>query len=186
MDTSNPPAPSVLELDEMRRVEAGPITLGLVFREFTEASLAPHEGRPGVAELLERIRNEGFSDGGVSVYVYGPDGHDYLRFDCFRAEPHYHYQHPVAGDARLDHQRITGRAESVVRDGRWYQVPFDTAANGDMFDWTLGCLRTRLPEMLAEAGAADLAAGLDPVAAHKALDELEELARRTMAVLRER
>jgi hypothetical protein len=181
MDASSRPAPSVLELDEMRRLEAGPVTFGLIFREFTEASLAPHEGRPGVAELLERIRTEGFSDGGVSVYVYGPGGHDHLRFDCFRAEPHYHYQHPVSDDVQLHHQRIAGRAESVVRDGRWYQVPFDTAANGDMFDWTLNCLRTRLPEMLAEAGASELAADLDPAAVHKALDELEDLARRTMA-----
>lgn len=181
MDAENPVATRVLAPDEMVRIDAAPLTFGLVFREFTEASLAPHAGRPGVAELLDRIRNEGFSDGGVSVYVYGPDGHDYLRFDCFRAEPHYHYQPPVGPEVQLDHQRIRGRAESVLRDGRWYQVPFDPAANGDMFEWTLGCLRSRLPQMLAEADAAELAGQLDGAVVGKALDELEALARGTMA-----
>jgi hypothetical protein len=69
---------------------------------------------------------------------------EYLRFDCFRVDPHYHYITPAEG-----HQEI---------------VKFDSVAHGDMMEWALGRLGDRLPQMLARAGATDLAEAVDPSA----------------------
>jgi hypothetical protein len=167
-----------LVADEMRHIPAGALTFGVIAREFTEESMARYTGLPGIAELLRRIREEGFWDGGLSVYVFGTgdlEG-DLLRFDCFAVEPHYHYQYVgLTNDDVPEHQRIAGRAESVVRQGRWYQIPFDPAANGDMFEWTMSRLRTRLPEMLREAGADDLASAVDPALVGPAVEAIEAL-----------
>ncbi|HLX88537.1 MAG TPA: hypothetical protein VKR22_08815, partial [Acidimicrobiales bacterium] len=101
----------------------------------------------------------GFTDEGVSIHVNGTaDGHEYLRFDVFDAEPHYHYNHP---------------GEPVVNN----VVEFDAVANGDMLDWALDCLRTRLPSMLAEAGGGDLVAAIDQAELQCVLHEVEPRAR---------
>lgn len=165
-------------LEEKRSFPAGAVTLEIVHREFTEAAMEKYEGRPGVAELLAKIRDEGYYDKGVSVYVNeAGTGRDYLRFDCFEVEPHYHYHHLHDLQAanvpiELAYQRIAGHAESVVMNGFWHQVPFDRAANGDIRDWVLEKLRTRLPEMLREAGATALADQLDLDLVRAALAEM--------------
>jgi hypothetical protein len=181
-DTAAEPDPRPLLMDEMRHILAGALTFGVIAREFTEESMSRYTGHPGIDELLRRIREDGFWDGGLSVYVFGTGDlkRDLLRFDCFAVEPHYHYQYVgLTSDDIPEHQRIAGRAESVVRQGRWYQIPFDPAANGDMFEWTMTRLRNRLPEMLREAGADDLAAAVDPVLVGPAVDAIEALFRAT-------
>jgi hypothetical protein len=93
-----------------------------------------------------------FVDSGPSIHVEDRStGIEYLRFDMFDAEPHYHYMK-------------TGTSNRLV--------VFDHAANGDMASWTLRCLRYRLPEMLIEAGAEHLSANLDIEALSKALNEI--------------
>ena len=99
-----------------------------------------------------------FDDFGASLHVCGTaDGVEYLRFDCFENEPHYHYIEPAAG------------ANVVVR--------IDELAVGDPIEFSLACVEHHLPEMLANCGVADLAddvAGrLDPVKA--AVVEVREL-----------
>jgi hypothetical protein len=79
-----------------------------------------------------------FNDYGPSLHVFSTgDGLEYLRFDCFVNKPHYHY----------------GR----YSEGELLTVRIDQYAEGDPLDWTIGRLRTRLPEMLDYAGAHELA-----------------------------
>ncbi len=91
-------------------------------------------------------------DRGWSVHVCdAATGAEYLRFDVFEGDPHYHYIHPG------DHHFV---------------VPFDRAASGDMTEWAIECLRRRLPEMLEHAGASDLAARVDRAQLEAAIPEL--------------
>ena len=44
--------------------------------------------------MLEQSPEGGFADEGVSLHVIdASDAHEYLRFDMFDDEPHYHYIH---------------------------------------------------------------------------------------------
>jgi hypothetical protein len=125
--------------DQTVYFDAGAITIGIESRILTEKMLDEHfahlaaDPPPGMA---------GVNDGGPSVHVIGTvDRHEYLRFDCFRDGPHYHYMVP-------------GLDGVVV----FY---FDPVANGAMAKWVVQVLRTRLPEMLSKAGADVLAADVD-------------------------
>jgi hypothetical protein len=48
----------------------------------------------------------------------------------------------------------------------------DPVAEGDPLVWALARIRTRLPEMLAQAGAAELAARLEPQSLEALLPKL--------------
>ena len=89
---------------------------------------------------FEVLRREIGDDGGTSIEVY--DAHDrdtqVLRFDCFRKAPHYHMPPSARGQLELDPAKL-----------------------GDGLDWSLQQLRTRLPEMLLEAGFPELSAKVD-------------------------
>lgn len=79
-------------------------------------------------------------DGGASLHVCdAATGLEHLRFDCFEKAPHYHY----------------------IRQGeqRNQILQIDDVAI-DPVDWTLQCVRSRLPEMLDYAGAKPLAAAV--------------------------
>lgn len=146
-----------------RWVPAGAITIGVEYRDVTpEGLVATYEHDPDqLAEMLARSPEGGFADEGVSLHVRGrDDGHEYLRFDVFDGEPHYHYVHRVP------------EGEPVVNQ----VVDFDVAAHGDMLPWALECIRSRLPAMLAVAGGTDLAKRLDPAAVAFALEEVAALA----------
>jgi hypothetical protein len=154
-----PPQPPVAE--NTHRLPAGNITLGVEYRTVDPASLQTTyaENQAHLAELHERWPGGGFTDEGVSIHVWGTDdGHEYLRFDVFVDEPHYHYNHP---------------GDEVVNN----VIDFDTVALGDMLPWVLECLRTRLAPMLAEAGGAHLADALDTAAIDLVVREVEALAR---------
>jgi hypothetical protein len=79
-----------------------------------------------------------FDDYGATLHVCGAaDGLEYLRFDCFENEPHYHYIEQAVG-------------ENVV-------VRIDELAVGDPIEFSLTCVSDHLPEMLRNCGVADLA-----------------------------
>jgi hypothetical protein len=79
-----------------------------------------------------------FDDYGATLHVCGTaDGLEYLRFDCFENEPHYHYIEQGVG------------ANVVVR--------IDELAVGDPIEFSLACVADHLPEMLRNCGVADLA-----------------------------
>lgn len=155
-----PPQPAVEAHN--RLLPAGALTFGVEYRDLDPESLRATyaDNAAHLAELEERSPEGGFSDEGVSIHVCGTeDGHEYLRFDLFADEPHYHYIH------RHDDGTVTNQI-----------IDFDTVAHGDMLAWAIGRLRTRLPEMLAAAGGADVVAHLDMAAIDPVLDEVATLA----------
>jgi hypothetical protein len=158
-----PPQPPVAE--HTYYVPAGNLRLGIEYRSLDPESLVEtykHDAAQ-LAEMLERSPEGGFTDEGLSFHVCSAeDGHEYVRFDVFEGEPHYHYNHP---------------GPEVINN----VIDFDTVAHGDMLPWALSCLRTRLPAMLAEAGGGALVDGLDQAAIDRAVDELAGLASRARA-----
>jgi hypothetical protein len=163
-------APQPVVPENTRWFAAGVVTIGLEYRDVDpEGLIATYADRPDqLAELIEKSPEDGFSDEGVSLHVAETaGGHEYLRFDAFDDEPHYHYIHD--GDAVVNNV-----------------IDFDVAAHGDMLTWALHCIRTRLPEMLAEAGATHLVDGLDPVTVNAVIDEIEPLARHARQAFRDR
>jgi len=156
-----PPQPPVEA--RTHRVPAGAVTFGVEYRALDPQSLREtYADNPEyLAELEARSPEGGFTDEGVSIHVWGSDdGHEYLRFDVFADEPHYHYVHN------------TGRTGDVVNN----VVDFDVVAYGDMLPWVLERLRTRLPEMLAEAGGGVVAAAVDPEVVAGAVGDVARLA----------
>jgi hypothetical protein len=123
------PIPPIQE--NTRWFPAGAVTFGVERRVLNDAIRQVHG-------LLGRTDE----DSGVSIHVFNtPDGKEFLRFDCFTREPHYHYILP-----NHDYQIV---------------VPFDTTANGDMLTWVLDRLPTRLAPMLRESDGTLLADSLD-------------------------
>lgn len=140
------------------RVEAGPVTFGLEMRELNGAIVSDfYEDRSDGAVALEAVaKNPELADGGPSIHVFSTaDGLEYLRFDCFDKGPHYHYIHP--------HEDF-----QVVNE-------MDPVANGDSFEWAVGRLRARLPDMLRESGGETLANAIEPGALLAALDQVVSL-----------
>jgi hypothetical protein len=143
------------EEDVTTYVEAGAITLGVEVRVVDDALVGKQfkDATPEQQAEIAANKPASLSDGGVSVHVCSSeDRTEYLRFDCFRIEPHYHYI------------STSGTSQEIIK--------FDTVANGDMLDWAIGRIGTRLPDMLRRAGATELADEVDSAALEKALPEL--------------
>jgi hypothetical protein len=141
--------------------EAGVLTIGVEYRRVdpdeVQAMYTEEQRRASVVTAALELQ----ADEGVSIHVCErATGQEYLRFDCFDDDPHYHYIEPGIGNLA---------------------IAFDPVSNGDMLTWALACLRDRLPEMLVEAGAKDLVAELDPKALAAALEAVEDEARRAAA-----
>jgi hypothetical protein len=138
-------------------VEAGPITFGIEPRVFDPVAEAAKLTAEEIAAAgPDALFHSDKIDSGVCVHVFGTDGlAEYLRFDCFDDEPHYHYIVPGKGNML---------------------VHFDRVANGPMLEWVLDALRGRLPEMLRQLGAEKLAASLRPDEVERALDEVKRVA----------
>ena len=126
------------------RVEAGPITFMIEHRTLVQ---------------------DGTDVSGPTIRVLGADDeHEYLRFDMFNTNAHYHYEPPsITGDEK---ERI---------------LPLDTVAEGEPVAWAMDRLRGRLAPMLTEAGGQRLADALDDEALARAVDEVEGLVREAQA-----
>jgi hypothetical protein len=149
--------------EDTRYLPAGAITFGIEYRDVDPESLAKtYADDPAqLAELEEKSPEGGFSDEGVSIHVCGTeDGHEYVRFDVFDDEPHYHYIHRTPPGAE------------VVNN----VIDFDTAAHGEMLPWAIECLRTRLPAMLTEAEGGHLVPQLDTDLVGRVIDEVQRIA----------
>jgi hypothetical protein len=150
-----PPIPP--DAEHTTWVDAGVLRIGVEWRNLDEAELeANYEGE--AMEEVQAAITGNIQDNGVSLHIAGvDDAHEYLRFDMFEQEPHYHY---------------------IERSGeRQTIIEFDRVALGEMLPWALHQLRTRLPEMLAYAGGEDLVAKLDRKLIASSLAEVERLAR---------
>ena len=103
------------------------------------------------------MAKDGVETGGPTVRVLGSgDEHEYLRFDLFAVNPHYHYEPPD------DAERI---------------LMLDTVAEGDAVGWGITRLRDRLVPMLDAAGAHALTTTLDERTIAAAIDDVEALVR---------
>ena len=113
--------------------------------------------RAGGVELHVDERNFG-SDGGPSVRVYGEadgDNVQLLRFDCFRKEPHYHYDPSGKNDQRS----------------------LDKTSVPDSVAWTIEQLGQNLAEMIHTAGYASVAEQVNQTAVAQILPEVESIMR---------
>ncbi len=111
----------------------------------------------GGVELRVDKRTFG-SDGGPSVRVYGEaagESVQLLRFDCFRKDPHYHYDPSGKNDQRH----------------------LDKASVPDSVAWTIEQLGQNLAEMIHTAGYASVAEQVDQNAVVQILPEVESLMR---------
>ena len=111
----------------------------------------------GGVELRVDNRTLG-DDGGPAVRVYGDvDGKSVqlLRFDCFRKDPHYHYDPSGKNDQRK----------------------LDKDAVPDSIGWTIEQLGHNLAEMIRTAGYEGVAAKVDTAAVTAVLPEVESIMR---------
>jgi hypothetical protein len=157
-----PPQPPVAANTHL--FPAGALTFGVEYRDVDPESLREtYAGNDAQLAELEALSPEGgFSDTGVSIHVCGTDdGYEYLRFDLFDDEPHYHY----------NHRHDDGTIENQV-------VDFDPIVGGDMLPWAIGCLRDRLPQMLDAAGGGRLIAQLDSTTIDAVLRDVNGMAER--------
>ena len=163
-----PPQPPVAENTQW--FDAGVLTIGVEYRNVDPGNLqATNVGTEFEAELFDRWPEGGFVDEGVSIHVCDTgDGHEFLRFDVFDDDPHYHYVHRVSPDREL--------VNNVIE--------FDAAAHGEMLPWVIGRLRTRLPQMLTAAGASTLADQVDAAALSAVIDDVAGVAEQAQQRLR--
>ena len=110
-----------------------------------------------VGKLSFAVENRTFGkDGGPALRVFGDvDGEpvQVLRFDCFRQDPHYHYD-------------PSGKNEMHHLD-----------KNDDNVGWSMTQVRTKLDEMIRTAGYDDLADSVDMDAVRTTADQIEEALR---------
>ena len=117
--------------------EAGPVTIWVEYRLLDAAIAAAHTVTEGYDGNVETI-----NDRGVSLHVFGEPSPgaeriEFLRFDCFDEDPHYHY---------VSYAQQTNE-----------MVHLEPAAMGDPLEWAMDRIRTRLAQMLARAGNEGLA-----------------------------
>jgi hypothetical protein len=139
--------------------DAGVVRIGVEYRLLDEAIAA--------ASAIEAATGgdaagEIGADRGVALHVCGVDEAgemlEYLRFDCFDEDPHYHY--------------VSWRSKSNE------MIHIDPVAEGDPLTWALERIRFRLPQMLVRAGADEIAARFDPMALEAVLPRVSEAAYR--------
>ena len=93
-------------------------------------------------------------DGGDTVRVYTDlEGQrvQLLRFDMFKIRPHFHY----------------------APDGKNEEWNLDPLTTGDTIEWAREQIRTRLPEMIAQAGYEEVAQQVDTKAIASVLPHIE-------------
>jgi hypothetical protein len=152
------------------RFPAGSVEFGVEYRHLTDDIVAAnHADRPDLAAVVAQARVDGGNEGiaiddqGVSIHVFdAATGLEWLRFDCFAEDPHYHY--------------ITPGSHHVG-------VGIDEAANGDSLEWTLRAVAERLPEMLREAEASELADRVDQAAVDAVMGDVAAAARASRATV---
>jgi hypothetical protein len=150
-----PPIPP--DAEHTTYVDAGALRFGVEYRLLDDAALEANYQGEAKDEIDAAVGNDDIEDNGVSIHVFGQaDDHEYLRFDLFEREPHYHY---------ID---VSNESQTII--------DFDRVAHGDMLPWTLGQLRGRLVEMLTHAGGAALVPKLDAARVEASLAEVEKLA----------
>jgi glycosyltransferase involved in cell wall biosynthesis len=149
LGASNEGPPHAIVPANTRYFETGPVTVGLEYRVVNDSVRAARFGNTADFKPL------GTEFEGFSIHVIeSATGIERLRFDHFPGQWHYHYMRPPHVNIR---------------------VGYDEAAFGPMIDWSLRCLTTRLPQMLATAGASDLVKNVDPEDMRPIVDEIRNI-----------
>ncbi len=152
-------------------IEAGGLKFGVEGRFLTADILNEHflkdpEQARIFAETTAKYGSDlaALDDVGVSVHVFDArDDQEYLRFDVFDGDAHYHYMTPGS------HHIVVG---------------FDVTANPDFFGWVFERLENNVPEMLEKAGVADAVTYVDREAVRKVVPELRAVADGALAAQR--
>ncbi|MGE0218470.1 DUF7700 domain-containing protein [Mycolicibacterium sp.] len=120
----------------------GPVTFGVEFRELNARVIeANYRHDPEAMKFFEPMM--GIDDVGITLHVYSTeDMAEHLRFDAFGDIPHLHYHY-------------------ILPDGSHRKLDYDLAACGEMIPWAMRTMADRLPEMLREAEADELADAVD-------------------------
>ena len=116
--------------------DAGAVRFGVEYRLLTDAIAAAAPGRGRERAATAPIRRASTTAASRST-CEGRDEQgalEYLRFDCFDEDPHYHY--------------VSWRARSNE------MLHIDPIADGDPLAWALERLRTRLPRDARARGRA--------------------------------
>jgi hypothetical protein len=156
--------PAPLAPEDTEWIPAGAVRIGVEYRKVTIDDV-PEAARhdPNLAAEIDRIKsNVGEALAGICLHVSGSlDDHEYLRFDCFEHDPHYHYIVRGDGGPRQERQRV---------------VPFDQIANGKMLPWAIDRIRTNLPTMLRQVNGDIVADQIDPAVVAEAVNKAAALA----------
>ncbi len=140
-------------------IAAGDVTFGVEYRLLDEAIGKANYGDGTMSDANQG--REGPYDRGVAVHVFDNKGGkltEWIKFDCFDEDPHIHYIDTSNG----------------VNDLRG----IDVVADGDPLSFALDRIKARLPQMLVEAGGADLAGRVDQSKIDEALPRVTEAAYR--------
>ena len=141
------------DLEHTRYFDAAPLRIGVEYRVVDPDALAEAYEGDDLAEIEEHSPEGGFTDEGLSIHIESiADDHEYIRFDAFDDDPHYHYVDKAAGTNTL--------------------VGFDAAAHGAVVPWVLSQIRDRLDPMLRRAGAPHVADTLGEGVGNTIADEL--------------
>ena len=138
--------------------DAGGLRIGVEYRLLTDAIAAAADLVAANGDV-PGVEGGAVDDRGVSLHVVArQDGEEreFLRFDCFQEDPHYHY--------------VSWRDKSNE------MVHLDSVADGDPLAWALDRLRSRLLPMLTRAGASDVAKKVDVTAIDAVLPRIAETA----------
>ena len=141
-------------------IDAGDVVIGVEFRRLTDDVVdttfdADTQAASGIGEARPA---GGLDEQGVSLHVLDAATRlEYLRFDNFDDDPHYHY--------------IVPGSHNIV-------IPFDPAACGDFTTWALERIGSRLKDMLRQAGAHQLADQVAMTDVHAALPAVRQTATR--------
>jgi hypothetical protein len=138
-------------------IDIGVLTIGIEYRFLTDEIVKA--GREKEPRLAVGHRDAPLQEQGVSLHVCDNDRVEYIRFDNFGDDPHYHYIVPGAYNV---------------------SVPYDEVANGPFLDWALERLRASMPDMLREAGAGELADRVDGAEMESAMPEVALLVKEAM------
>jgi hypothetical protein len=149
-----PPIP--YDPEYTRFFEAGAVQIGVEYRVLDAAAItASFTEEQRSQSAIDQVKDGSMpTTDGVSLHVCDSSGAEYLRFDCFSEDPHYHYIWP--GERNL-------------------AVAYDIAANGDMLAWSIQRLNDRFATMLA-ISSPPLAAAADPEAVREVLPEIRAYA----------
>ncbi|HCX14576.1 MAG TPA: hypothetical protein DGZ24_04595 [Rhodospirillaceae bacterium] len=145
--------------DHTTYIEAGAVRIGIEYRILTDDLVATMRPALQSASGGDEGKLVELDDFGVSLHVFaGYKGQqkEYLRFDCFSEDPHYHY---------VDWDK---NANEVLH--------IDPIANGDALVWALERISTRLPQMLERAGAADIAQLVDMNRVKEVMPQITQIA----------